>query len=269
MAGLVQNLAGGCVPYVERARKVPWIDRSIQAVEPYILQVSEAVEIYLDAALSSESQMAPPSTEIVQCRLMRVSAADDLLKLKQPQEQGLLHRARRTGTRLLSRMEAYVDNLGPSDRGGDDSMGFHGLGRCTSESSLSSMSSDDDSCSSDTAESLCYTTAEMIPRAIMLPMVLQVHVARFVYSKASDAACFGTAMGCSLLQSGVRQCARRTLQGVCRVVAHVYVCRRAASLVDGLLENVPRVREVIVLALTDEDEIFVGGNEGDNSCRAH
>jgi len=253
MAGLVQNLADvGCV-YVERARnRVPWIDRSIQAVEPYILQMSEAVEVYLESK-SSETEMHIDKAQQIQfCRLPRVPAMVDLLQLKHSQDQGLLHRARRTGTRLLSRMEAFVDHLGDPDKGGDDCVGLRSLGRCPSESSCSLISSDEDV--SDAASELCLTTGEMIPRAIMLPVVLQVHLARVMVGKASDLVSMTTAMGCNLVQSGVCYCVRRTLQGACRVAAHIYVCRRAASLVDGLLGNVPCVRQVMILALADEDQ---------------
>lgn len=250
MAGLVQNLADvGCV-YVERARnRVPWIDRSIQAVEPYILQMSEAVEIYLESK-SSETQIDHVQ-QIQCCRLPRVPNTVDLLQLKESQDRGLLHRARRTGTRLLSRMEAFVDHLADPDKGGDDCVGLRSLGRCPSESSCSFISSDEDA--SETSE-LCLTTGEMIPRAIMLPVVLQMQLTRVMMGKASDLVSMSTAMGCNLVQSGVCYCVRRTLQGACRAAAHIYVCRRAASLVDGLLGNVPCVRQVMILALADEDQ---------------
>jgi len=275
MTGLIQNLAEVGCDYVERARKsVPLLNHAIESMEPYLVPVVQVAELYIDAAFSAISpEHRPPEQKQVESpKLTRVMRTVDLLQLRQsekqsPQDQSLFHQARLAGTKLLNRVESFVDTLGPSEAGLDDARGLRQLGGCPSECSESCsdsfISSLSDTESSDTDSELCLTTVEMIPRALLLPVVLQVQVARLLVGKASGFACSTASMGCSLLQRGTFHFVRRTLQ----VASYFALCRRAGCLVDGYLGNAPGVRRVIVLALANDDGSECSTrNEGGTGC---
>lgn len=269
---LIHNLAEVGCDYVERARqRVPMLNNVI-----------EVAELYLDAAFSAmaperPSDMRMCAQPVQECKLQRVSATVNLLQLSQvSQDRGILHRARTMGTRLLMRGEAFADHLAASGASGDEGIGLGSLRRCHSDCSFSSscsasLISSTEDCDSMASEQ-CLTTIEMIPRAIVLPMVLQVQVARLVVDKASSFASMTTAMGCSLLQRGIIRCAQRGV-ALCRRCHCVALCHRAACLVDGFLA--PGVRQVIILALTDDEDSKQSGavqhswSEGGTGCCTH
>lgn len=282
MTAMIHNLAGVGCDYVERARhRVPMLNQAIETIEPYVRPLSQVAELYIDAAFSALSpegvapdvRMSPSKREgLVECKLQRVSGTFDLRQMSQtPQERGLLHRARCTGTKLLIRMETFADNLGPAGMGSDEGMGLGQLRRCDSDSNISSCSASLISSSIDDDESErgeCLTTVELIPRAIILPVLLQMQVARLVVDRASAFASTTTQFGYSLLQNGAVHCARRSLQGVCRVAARITLCRRAAYLLNDFLGYAPGVRQVVIFALPDDEETEDSqpGNEGGTGC---
>lgn len=281
---LIHSIAGVGSDYVERARhRVPMLNNVIEKVEPYVLPVAQVAELYLDAAFSGMSPEQPADMRLCeragqesQCKLQRVASSPDLLQLKisETQDRGLLHRARVTGTKLLVRLEAFADNLGPSGASGDDGMGLVPLRRCHSDCSFSCseslISSVEDDTYSATSEE-CLTAVEMIPRAIVLPLLIQMQIARIIMDKASSFALTTTAMGCSLLQRGALHCAAVAPR----------LCHRAACLVDGFLGYTPGIRRrVMILALTDKDashdskhsgahHFSSGGSEGGTGCCTH
>jgi len=246
---------------------------------PLLNHAIEVMELYLDAASSAIASTEPPShaelhstrPQQMEPKLLRVSASDDLRQLRHdPLEQGLVHRARRAVSRQLSRLEAFVDNLGPSDAGDGGSGGLGSFGRCSSESSFSCSTSvvSSTEASDDTRAEPCLTAGEMISRALLLPIILQVQVVRMMVSTASSFACLIAGIGCTMLERGAVHCARRTLKGVCKIASHFAIIRRAACLVDAVLVYVPCVRRVIELALIDGDTTLSNGSNegGTGSC---
>lgn len=281
MCVVIQNIAEAGCDYVERARhRMPMLNHAIETLEPYLIPVTQVAEIYLDAALGLCQERPPDKCDLgretmpnraavpVGCKLQRVGNSFDLVQLRyqSPQERGLLHRACQTGTKLLTRLEAFGDTLGPS--GCDDDLGFGQLKCCDSDSGYTASfhsSYEDDS---SVASELCLTAAEIIPRAIILPVVLQYQVARFAVDRASSLTLTAAAMSYSLLQNGAIYCARRTLQGACRFASRIALCRQVACLVDSLLGSAPRVRQAIVLALTDDESVDHIKESGVGPCDA-
>jgi hypothetical protein len=239
------------------------LNNVIETIEPYVIPVAQVAEIYLDAAFSAVSPERPAEMGLChraqqECKLMRVASSGDLVQLSQiNQDRGFLHRARVTGTRLLMRLEAFADNLGQSgaSASGDDGMGLAQLRRCHSDSDYSSSCSESLVSSMEDTDSLasekCLTAGEIIPRAIILPVILQMQLVRLVYDKATSVASMTTAMGCNILQRCALSCAQRS----------VAFCQRAVCLVDGFLGHPPCVR-VMILALTDKDDAQESKHEG-------
>lgn len=247
MASLLRSLACAGREYFERA---------IQVTEVYIDEASYAL---------SEEKRPRPRQISTESKLPRVPASVDLPKMRRDlREQSLVYRARRTGTRLLCRLEAIVDAIAPPEEGDtcDAKLPHVHLGslyRCPSESSLGSgsasfVSSSEEASEASQASELCLTSAQMIPRALVLPLVLPVQIARIMVVKATSLASATAASGCDMLLSSACYCTLRAARGTFKVASQISICRRVASLVDGLvLESVPRVRRVIVFALTDHD----------------
>jgi len=296
MSGWVQNLAECGCEYVERARnRVPLLNHAIQAVEPYVLPVFEVADLYFEAAFSNVSNQKQDSLTSSRCsagesgprrvesKLFRVSSTHDLLQLRHaPRDHGLVHRARQAATKMLSRLEAFVSNLETPDTGSKGSgsvLTLRQLGRCQSQSSFSSIS--DSVYSSeldDSASEMCFTTLEMIPRALILPVILQVQIMRMVVDKSSSLVCTAANFCGAVLQTGARHAARLSLHSACLVISRLGGCRRLSILRDGIFHRMPLARRALACLVDDgyakrasmaESCQTPGETDGGTGCSTH
>jgi hypothetical protein len=248
-----------CYGYVERARdRVPLLNHAIEKMEPYVRSALEVADIYCEAAFSADPDRAsvlPPSEpKKMESKLFRVPPTNDLLQLRQVQcDNSIVLRARRTGTRWLEQLEAFVDNLGPSDSGRDCARKneIRKLGQCPSHSSFSSIISSEEF--DDSSSELCLTTTEMIPRALVLPFVLQVQVMRVVIDKSSSLVSATATNCCGILHQGAILVARLSLHGAGKVASRIVGAPRLAAITNGVFKRFPSTTRRAIAYVIDED----------------
>lgn len=245
MSGSGKSLAGAGSTYVTHARnKLPLLDHTLEVAEHYI----DAACTAMSSEQAADCQPARlRSASPTECKLTRVSATSDLRQLRHTsQNGGIFLRARRTGARLLTRLETFLDNLGTSDEGDNKDSTFDSSSSCSASLISSTEEEDSSVCSQE------LLVAELMTRALTLPVVLHVQVIGKVCHCMYSAA----AKGLAVLGRCTLQCTKQNLRRACRVASRFALCRQTARLVDSIvLWRLPCMRQVIVLAITEENHI--------------